>query len=117
MRAAVLDAPGRLDVREVPTPEPAAGQVLVEVAACAVCRTDLHIIDGELARPKLPLILGHQAVGTIAAVGDGVADRRPGDLVGVPWLGWADGTCTFCTSGRENLCPNAQVLRLRPRRR
>jgi alcohol dehydrogenase, propanol-preferring len=108
MRAAVLDAPGRLEVREVPTPEPAAGQVLVEVAACAVCRTDLHIIDGELARPKLPLILGHQAVGTISAVGDGVADRRPGDLVGVPWLGWADGTCAFCTSGRENLCPNAR---------
>ena len=117
MRAAVLDAPGRLEVREVPTPEPAAGQVLVEVAACAVCRTDLHIIDGELARPKLPLILGHQAVGTIAAVGDGVADRRPGDLVGVPWLGWADGTCAFCTSGRENLCPNARFTGLRPRRR
>ena len=108
MRAAVLDAPGRLEVREVPTPEPAAGQVLVEVAACAVCRTDLHIIDGDLARPKLPLILGHQAVGTISAVGDAVADRRPGDLVGVPWLGWADGTCAFCTSGRENLCPNAR---------
>jgi alcohol dehydrogenase, propanol-preferring len=103
MRAAVLHAPGRLEVREVPTPEPAAGQVVVEVAACAVCRTDLHIIDGELDRPKLPLILGHQVVGTIAAVGDGVADRRPGDLVGVPWLGWADGT-----SGRENLCPNAR---------
>ena len=108
MRAAVLDAPGRLEVREVPTPQPAAGQVLVEVAACAVCRTDLHIIDGELARPNLPLILGHQAVGTISAVGDGVVDRRPGDLVGVPWLGWADGTCAFCTSGRENLCPNAR---------
>jgi propanol-preferring alcohol dehydrogenase len=108
MRAAVLDAPGRLEVREVPTPEPAAGQVLVEVAACAVCRTDLHIIDGELARPKLPLILGHQAVGTISAVGDGVTDRRSGDLVGIPWLGWADGTCAFCTSGRENLCPNAR---------
>ena len=108
MRAVVLDAPGRLELREVPTPEPAAGQVLVEVAACAVCRTDLHIIDGELARPKLPLILGHQAVGTIAAVGDGITDRRPGDVVGVPWLGWACGTCAYCTSGRENLCPNAR---------
>jgi len=75
IRAAVLDAPGRLEVREVPTPEPAAGQVLVEVAACAVCRTDLHIIDGELARPNLPLILGHQAVGTISALGDDVVDR------------------------------------------
>jgi alcohol dehydrogenase, propanol-preferring len=108
MRAAVLDGPGRLEVREVTTPEPADGQVLVEVAACAVCRTDLHIIDGELEGPRLPLILGHQAVGTIAAVGDGIAERRPGDLVGVAWLGWADGTCTFCTSGRENLCPNAR---------
>src|SRR6185436_15980279 len=87
MRAAVLDAPGRLEVREVPAPEPAQGQVLVEVAACAVCRTDLHVIDGELARPKLPLILGHQAVGTIVAVGHDVADRRPGDVVGIPWLG------------------------------
>jgi propanol-preferring alcohol dehydrogenase len=108
MRAAVLDAPGRLEVREVPAPEPAEGQVLVEVAACAVCRTDLHVIDGELARPKLPLILGHQAIGSIVAVGPGVADRRPGDVVGVPWLGWADGTCSYCTSGRENLCPNAR---------
>jgi propanol-preferring alcohol dehydrogenase len=108
MRAAVLEGPGRLEIREVPTPEPAEAQVLVEVAACAVCRTDLHIIDGELERPRLPLILGHQAVGTIAAVGDGVTERRPGDLVGVPWLGSADGMCTFCTSGRENLCPNAR---------
>ena len=108
MRAVVLDAPGRLEVREVPAPEPAEGQVLVEVGACAVCRTDLHVIDGELARPKLPLILGHQAVGSIVAVGSGVADRRPGDVVGVPWLGWADGTCSYCTSGRENLCPNAR---------
>ena len=108
MRAAVLDAPGRLEVREVPAPEPAEGQVLAQVAACAVCRTDLHVIDGELARPKLPLILGHQAVGTIVAVGRGVADRRLGDVVGIPWLGWTDGTCSYCTSGRENLCPNAR---------
>ena len=92
MRALVLAAPGRpLELREVAAPEPAPGQVLVEVIACAICRTDLHVLDGELDRPKLPLIPGHQVVGTIGAVGDRVADRRPGDLVGVPWLGWADG--------------------------
>jgi propanol-preferring alcohol dehydrogenase len=109
VRAAVLEAPGRpLAVREVPGPEPAAGQVLVEVAACAICRTDLHVIDAELAAPRLPLIPGHQVVGTIAAVGKGVADRRPGELVGVPWLGWTCGACAFCTSGRENLCPDAR---------
>jgi alcohol dehydrogenase, propanol-preferring len=109
MRALVLSAPGRpLELREVAAPEPAQGQVLVEVAACAICRTDLHILDGELDRPKLPLIPGHQVVGTIGLVGDGVADRRPGDLVGVPWLGWADGTCRYCTSGLENLCPVAR---------
>ena len=108
MRALVLAAPGHpLELREVPAPEPAPGQVLVEVTACAICRTDLHILDGELDRPKLPLIPGHQAVGTIDAVGDRVADRRAGDLVGVPWLGWACGVCRYCASGRENLCPYA----------
>jgi alcohol dehydrogenase, propanol-preferring len=104
----MLEAPGRpLELREMPGPDPAAGQVLVEVAACAICRTDLHVIDGELAARRLPLIPGHQVVGTIAAVGAGV-DRRPGELVGVPWLGWACGACAFCTSGRENLCPDAR---------
>ena len=109
MRAMVLDAPGRpLELREIPDPEPGPGQVLVDVLACAVCRTDLHILDGELTRPKLPLVPGHQVVGTVAAVGEGVRDLGPGDLVGVPWLGWTDGTCAFCASGRENLCPQAR---------
>jgi alcohol dehydrogenase, propanol-preferring len=98
MRAAVFD--GRsLQVAEVPDPEPGPGEILIEVSACGVCRTDLHIVDGELSQPKLPLIIGHQIVGRV--VGDG---RR----VGVPWLGWTDGTCRYCTSGRENLCDHAQ---------
>jgi propanol-preferring alcohol dehydrogenase len=105
----VLDAPGRpLEPRELPDPEPGPGQVLVDVRACAVCRTDLHILDGELAEPKLPLVPGHQVVGTVAAVGDGVSEPVPGDLVGVPWLGWTCGTCGYCASGRENLCPDAR---------
>jgi len=109
MRAAVLEAAGRpLDVVERPSPEPAAGQVLIAVEACAICRTDLHIADGELGGPALPVVLGHQAVGTVEAVGDGVIERSVGDRVGVPWLGRADGTCGYCTSGRENLCPDAR---------
>ena len=109
MRAIVLETAGRPpSLREVPVPEPAAGQVLVEVAACAICRTDLHILDGELARPRLPLIPGHQVIGTVVAVGDGVVDRRPGDVIGVPWLGWACGRCAYCIGGRENLCPDAR---------
>ena len=109
MRAAVLEAPGLpLEIVERASPEPGRGQVLVAVEACAICRTDLHIADGELERPVLPLVLGHQAVGTIEAVGGGVTGRTTGDRVGVPWLGWADGTCAYCTSGRENLCPQAR---------
>jgi propanol-preferring alcohol dehydrogenase len=98
MRAVVFDG-SSLAPAEVPDPEPGPGEILIEVAACGVCRTDLHIVDGELAKPKLPLILGHQIVGRIA--GDG---RR----VGVPWLGWTCGECRYCTSGRENLCDRAQ---------
>jgi alcohol dehydrogenase, propanol-preferring len=95
----VLDQPGRpLELRDVPEPEPAAGQLLIRVHACAVCRTDLHVFDGELSGPKLPLVLGHQVVGSV--VGDG---RR----IGVPWLGWTDQTCRYCRSGRENLCDGA----------
>jgi alcohol dehydrogenase, propanol-preferring len=109
MRAMVLEAPGRpLSALDRAEPEPGPGQVLVAVEACAICRTDLHIADGELEHPALPLVLGHQAAGTIASVGDGVEGRAVGDRVGVPWLGWADGTCAFCTSGLENLCPNAR---------
>jgi len=104
----VLDAPGReLELREIADPEPARGQVLIEVAACAVCRTDLHILDGDLREPKLPLVPGHQVVGTVVASGDG-ADVIVGDLVGVPWLGWTCGSCRYCSSGRENLCAEAR---------
>jgi len=105
----VLDRPGRpLDLREVPDPEPGAGQVRVHVRACAVCRTDLHVVDGELLDPKLPLVLGHQVVGIVDAVGEDVDAPAIGERVGIPWLGWTDGTCRFCTSGRENLCPDAR---------
>jgi alcohol dehydrogenase, propanol-preferring len=98
MRAVVFNG-SSLELEEVPDPEPGAGEILIEVSACGVCRTDLHIVDGELSQPKLPLILGHQIVGRV--VGDG---RR----VGVPWLGWTDDTCRYCTSGRENLCDRAE---------
>ena len=100
--------PGSLAPREVPVPEPGPGQVLIRVSACGVCRTDLHILDGELDHPKLPLVPGHQIVGRV--VGDGTATDRfsTGDRVGVPWLGWTDGTCRFCREGRENLCEQAR---------
>jgi propanol-preferring alcohol dehydrogenase len=105
MRAMVLDAPrSPLALRELPDPEPRAGEVLLEVAACAVCRTDLHILDGELDRPKLPLVPGHQIVGRVRAGGERF---QPGERVGVPWLGWTDGDCRYCRSGRENLCDRA----------
>ena len=100
MRAIVLSAPGRpLEERELPVPEPGAGEILVRVAACGVCRTDLHIADGELPDPKLPLVLGHQIVGRI---------EGSGERIGIPWLGWADGVCRYCRSGRENLCDQAR---------
>jgi propanol-preferring alcohol dehydrogenase len=105
----ILEAPGRaLELRELSDPEPERGEVAIEVRACAVCRTDLHILDGDLARPKLPLVLGHQVVGVVTAVGDDVAHLRVGDVVGVPWLGWTCGACSYCVSGRENLCPQAR---------
>ena len=93
---------------ELPDPEPGPGQVLLSVAACGVCRTDLHIVDGELSEPKLPLVPGHQIVGTVAGVGEGAERFAPGERVGVPWLGWTDGTCRYCTSDRENLCDRAR---------
>jgi propanol-preferring alcohol dehydrogenase len=106
MWAMVLDAAGTpLREAEVPDPEPASGQVLIDVHSCAVCRTDLHIVDGELSRPKLPLVLGHQIVGRVLGGGE---QFEPGTRVGVPWLGWTDGSCRYCTSGRENLCDNAR---------
>lgn len=108
MRAMVLEAP-RTPLREsdLPVPEPGPGQLLLAVRACAVCRTDLHIVDGELTRPKLPLIPGHEIVGTVEGVGARVDGFEPGQRVGVPWLGWTDGTCAYCRSGRENLCDAA----------
>jgi alcohol dehydrogenase, propanol-preferring len=100
MRAMLLMAPGRpLEERELPVPKAGAGEVLVRVAACGVCRTDLHIADGELPHPKLPLVLGHQIVGRI---------EGSGERIGIPWLGWADGVCRYCRSGRENLCDEAR---------
>lgn len=105
MRAMVLDAPGQpLRAGEVPQPEAGPGQVALDVMACGVCRTDLHIVDGELSEPKLPLVLGHQIVARVAGGGERFA---PGQRVGVPWLGWTDGDCRFCRSGRENLCDRA----------
>ncbi len=109
MRAMVLEAPrAPLVPRELPTPEPGPGQVRVRVHACAVCRTDLHVADGELPEPKLPLVLGHQVVGEVEALGPGVEAVAPGARVGVPWLGWTCGECRWCTGGRENLCPRAR---------
>lgn len=93
---------------ELPEPEPAPGQVLLDVRACGVCRTDLHILDGDLTEPKLPLVPGHQIVGVVRAAGEGAERFAPGERVGVPWLGWTDGSCRYCRSGRENLCDHAK---------
>jgi alcohol dehydrogenase, propanol-preferring len=109
MRAMVMTAPGQpLTPACLRTPTPGPGQVLVRVRACGVCRTDLHIIDGELAQPKLPLILGHEIAGEVAALGEGVTQFRVGDRVGVPWLGWTCGECRYCRRGQENLCAAAR---------
>ncbi len=97
-----------LVLRDTATPRPNTGQVLVRVAACAVCRTDLHIIDGELSQPKLPLILGHEIVGRVEAIGENADRLKIGDRVGIPWLGWTCGECKFCRSDRENLCDKAR---------
>lgn len=110
MRAMVLDRPKkalRFDER-TPVREPGDGDVLVRVAACGVCRTDLHVVDGELTEPKLPLVPGHEIIGTVQIPGAAVERFREGDRVGVPWLGWTDGTCAYCLSGRENLCDRAR---------
>src|SRR5262249_43150140 len=123
MRAMVLNEPKQpLELRDVPKPKPGRGQLLVRVNTCAVCRTDLHVLDGELPDPKLPLILGHQIVGRVEDIGEMREGREHpdsqrakaattfaiGDRVGIPWLGWTDGDCTYCRSGRENLCDNAR---------
>jgi alcohol dehydrogenase, propanol-preferring len=109
MRAMVLQAAAPaesrpLELRDVPVPEPAAGEVLVNVQACGVCRTDLHVVEGELPDPKLPLVPGHQVVGTVDRVGEGVQGPAVGERVGVPWLGGTDGTCAYCRRAAENLC-------------
>src|SRR5439155_18851257 len=109
MRAMLLDAPRcPLRAADVPRPEPGPGQVLIAVKACGVCRTDLHIFDAELPNPKLPLVLGHEIVGTVVATGPGLAGFAPGERVGVPWLGWSCGECRYCRSARENLCDRAR---------
>jgi propanol-preferring alcohol dehydrogenase len=106
MRAMVLDSASQpLRPAELPEAEPGPGQVGLEVMACGVCRTDLHIVDGELTEPKLPLVLGHQIVARVTCGGERF---EPGQRVGVPWLGWTDGNCRYCRSGRENLCDHAR---------
>jgi alcohol dehydrogenase, propanol-preferring len=105
MQAMVLDRAGvKLRTAELPVPTPGPNQILIKVAACGVCRTDLHIVDGELNHPKLPLVLGHEIVGQVEALGKGVEGFAPGMRVGVPWLGYTDGTCSYCREDRENLC-------------
>jgi alcohol dehydrogenase, propanol-preferring len=109
MRAMVLERPGeRLHQEELEDPVPGDGQVRLRVSVCGVCRTDLHIVDGELSDPKLPLVPGHMVVGTVEEGGPRAERFELGDRVGIPWLGWADGTCSYCRSGRENLCAKAR---------
>ena len=108
-KAMVLETAGvplKLVTRAIP--DPGFGEILIEIAACGVCRTDLHVVDGDLTDPSLPIVPGHEIVGRIAAMGDGVAQFSEGDRVGVPWLGYTCGDCLFCRSGRENLCPVAR---------
>jgi propanol-preferring alcohol dehydrogenase len=109
MRAMVLERAGQpLRAMQLDDPKPGPGQVLIAVRACGVCRTDLHILDGELDKPKLPLVPGHQIVGTVAGAGEGAERFAPGERIGVPWLGWTDGSCRYCRQGRENLCDAAR---------
>ncbi|WP_293334315.1 zinc-dependent alcohol dehydrogenase family protein [Parvibaculum sp.] len=108
MRAMLLDAPGApLRLAQIPVPRPGPGEVVVKVEACGVCRTDLHVVDGELPDPKLPLVPGHEIVGRVAALGEGVAGFSLGARVGIPWLGHTCGTCRYCRAGKENLCEHA----------
>jgi propanol-preferring alcohol dehydrogenase len=109
MRAIILETP-HAPLRQVERPRPrlGPGQVLLRVRACGVCRTDLHVVDGELTDPKLPLVPGHEVVGVVEEAGDGAGRFAAGDRVGVPWLGWTCGRCAYCRSGRENLCDHAR---------
>ncbi len=105
MRAMLLEAQRQpLKLAEVPVPQPGRHQVILKVHTCGVCRTDLHVMDGDLTEPRLPLILGHQIVGTVVQLGEGVDRFAPGQRIGVPWLGYTDGTCRYCLRGQENLC-------------
>src|ERR1700726_4832818 len=105
MRAMVLDRPGTaLVLRECSIPQPDPGEILLAIEACGVCRTDLHVVDGELPKPKLPIVPGHEMVGRVAVLGAGVEGFTAGERVGVPWLGATCGSCPYCRSGRENLC-------------
>lgn len=109
MRAMVLKEIGKpLELKDVPEPEPEEGQVKIRVHACGVCRTDLHIFDGDLDKAELPLIMGHEIVGEVVELGGSVGDIKTGDRIGVPWLGWTCGECKYCRSGRENLCKKAR---------
>lgn len=109
MKAMVLHQPkSKLQLSSIPLPEPSASQVLIKVIACGICRTDLHIIDGELTSPRLPLIPGHEIIGTVIKTGAEVKELSPGDPVGVPWLAYTCGICKFCLRGQENLCDHAQ---------
>ena len=109
MRAMLLERQRQpLRAAELPEPEPGPGQALISVHACGVCRTDLHIVDGDLTEPKLPLVPGHQIVGTVVGAGEGAERFAIGERVGVPWLGWTCGECRYCASGRENLCDRAR---------
>ncbi len=108
MRAMLLDAPGKpLRLAHLPVPRPGKGEVVVKVEACGVCRTDLHLVDGELPDPKLPVVPGHEIVGRVAALGEGVSGFAPGERVGIPWLGHTCGQCRYCRARRENLCEQA----------
>ena len=109
MLAMIVETPGKpLRKVQLAIPRPGPGQMLIRVHACAVCRTDLHVVDGDLTRPKLPLVPGHEIVGKVAALGDGVNRFEVGDRVGVPWLGWTCGKCSYCHNGQENLCDHAK---------
>jgi propanol-preferring alcohol dehydrogenase len=109
LQAMLLDRPGeKLRLADLPIPHPHAGQVLVRVGACGVCRTDLHVVDGDLTEPKLPIVPGHEIVGVVARLGEGVERFREGDRIGIPWLGYTCGHCRFCSSGKENLCDSAR---------
>ena len=109
MKAMLLDRSREpLRLAELPVPEPGPGQVLIKVSACGVCRTDLHVVDGELTEPRLPIVPGHEIVGRVAGTGPGVDRFARDERIGIPWLGWTCGRCRFCASARENLCDYAR---------